>query len=469
MGKNNRERRAAKIKNRAKARAQHQGQHRHRNRPTGAGPRVGADESWTPPDAPIFSDEELARYLLLAAATGAVAPDPAFGGSQFERLHQLPARVVNREAEVALLVQVAALWAGGWQPSELHRQGRRGCSTAAAGRLVALAIAADDAGRRATSLDTRWRDQVAALKLPAANGRPGWITRWAEEEGFDRAQALRAIIDALRNVSTLPCLDPLLDMPGVDGGPPRPAPVASGTIGAEIDPVLERVRNLLAKAESTTFEAEATAFTAKAQELITRHAIDAALAHGQRVNGAADGPVMIRVPIDAPYVDAKSLLLQTVAEACRCRAVFHGGVDLSAVVGFPDDVAATETLFTSLLVQAQSAMAEAARHAPPGTRTRSQSYRSAFLLAYTERIGDRLREINEAVFAEVEASEGTAFLPALRSRSDDVDGLVAERFGDLASKRVRGGYDAVGWAHGLTAADRARLAFGDLEEEAVPR
>ena len=45
------------------------------------------------------------------------------------------------------------------------------------------------------------------------------------------------------------------------------------------DAVLARIRQLLAKAESTTFEAEALAFTAKAQELMTRHAIDAALVH----------------------------------------------------------------------------------------------------------------------------------------------------------------------------------------------
>ena len=44
-----------------------------------------------------------------------------------------------------------------------------------------------------------------------------------------------------------------------------------------MSPVIDRVRALLAKAESTTYPAEADALLAKAQELITRHAIDAAL------------------------------------------------------------------------------------------------------------------------------------------------------------------------------------------------
>ena len=37
--------------------------------------------------------------------------------------------------------------------------------------------------------------------------------------------------------------------------------------------MLERVRALLAKAESTTFPEEADALTAKAQQLMTRHAL----------------------------------------------------------------------------------------------------------------------------------------------------------------------------------------------------
>ena len=55
---------------------------------------------------------------------------------------------------------------------------------------------------------------------------------------------------------------------------------------------------------------------------------------------------------------------------------------MSAVVGFAADVAATEVLFTSLLVQAQTAMQAAAATAPAGARTRSRSFRSAFLVAY---------------------------------------------------------------------------------------
>ena len=123
-------------------------------------------------------------------------------------------------------------------------------------------------------------------------------------------------------------------------------------------------------------------------------------------------------------------------------------------------------MFTSLLLQAEHALTSAGKAAPPGTRTRSQGYRSAFLLAFTQRIGDRLDEINAAVFSEVEADRGSAFLPVLRSKSAAIDDYVAERFGDLTSSPVRTGFDRAGWASGRIAADNAQLNFADLDEPA---
>jgi len=171
---------------------------------------------------------------------------------------------------------------------------------------------------------------------------------------------------------------------------------------------------------------------------------------------------MIRVPIDAPYADVKALLLQIVAGNSRCRASFMPSIGMSRIVGFPDDVAAVEMLFTSLLVQAQSALAAAAKRSAAGSRARSQPYRSAFLIAFANRIGDRMREINEAVLAEVVAEQGSSFLPMLRSQSDAIDDFMAEQFGEMTSAPVRGGYDAAGWASGEVAADNARLNAGHL-------
>jgi hypothetical protein len=137
---------------------------------------------------------------------------------------------------------------------------------------------------------------------------------------------------------------------------------------------------------------------------------------------------------------------------------------MSSVVGFTDDLNATETVFTSLLVQAQVAMHAAATSAPPGTRTRSRSFRAAFLMAYAERVAERLAEINTHVVAEAEAESGRSILPVLAARASRVDATVAESFGPLTATAVRGGHDPAGWASGHMAADRAQLNFGDLAQ-----
>ncbi len=464
MGKNNKARRAAKARKKAKARSR-----------AAAGPGSGSHspggDSHAHGDSYAYADDvDRVQRLLVEATIGRREKQPT--DQIVARLARFDTGFVFREVESVLDFQIDTVWQAGWQPAELVRRGRLATSTAAAARLMALAVSNDDVHRPASTLDPRWLAQVAALDLPTVNGRTGWVARWADDEGLGERQALEAVIDVLVAVTFLPPLEPLIPPPGAPPGstwPPGVEGEAGEAQGADADPLLDTIRNLLAKAESSEFEAEATAFTAKAQELMTRHAIDAAVvASGSGGSGRPDEcPVAIRVPVEAPYVDAKSLLLQVVAESSRCRTVFHSGLAMSTVVGFAADVSAVEMLFTSLLVQAQTALADAARHAPPGTRVRGQSYRSAFLLAFTERIGDRLAEINDAVVAEVSAEQGPSFLPVLRSRADSVDELMDRRFGDTVRGRVRGGYDAAGWASGRVAADSAQLAYGDVDGGSV--
>ena len=85
--------------------------------------------------------------------------------------------------------------------------------------------------------------------------------------------------------------------------------------------VLDKIRSLLAKAESTEFEPEAEAFTAKAQELMARYRIDrAVLAAGTA--GDRKEPAARRVAVHDPYASAKATLLSQVADANGCRAVW---------------------------------------------------------------------------------------------------------------------------------------------------
>ena len=218
------------------------------------------------------------------------------------------------------------------------------------------------------------------------------------------------------------------------------------------------MRALLAKAESTTFPEEAEALSAKAQELMARHAIDSAMvAAGGSAGAAGDGPTGVRVPVDDPYAGAKSILLAEVAAANRCRAVWSKGLGFSTVLGFESDLEFVDVLYTSLLVQATSAMVAAGSQVDRSGRSRTRSFRQAFLLAYAGRIGQRLREAEAASRTAAAEQYGQALVPVLADRSAAVRAAEAEAFPPLVSRSVSVS-NAAGWAAGNAAADLASLS-----------
>lgn len=371
----------------------------------------------------------------------------------FAPLHELRPMVVDAVAEATLVQAVAAAWERGWQPGEVvhevrHRADRRG------GRLVDLAIAVDHDLRRGVTVDPRWRAQIDQLEMREISTCRGWLKHWRDREKVDHLRGHRTLLAVWAALFRLPDLETLIPPPGRNA-----SAVAYGVAvaSAESDPLLERIRKLLAKAEATGFEAEAAAFTAKAQELMTRHAIGRArLEQGAPAGGAT----MVRLCVDPPYVVPKQVLLGAVARANRCRAVAYRDVDLSMLVGHADDLAAVQVLFTSLLVQATNAMTEATASSSAGARSRTTTYRHTFLLAYAHRISERLRNAE----AEVLAEPGTRDLvPVLRARAHETDALVEEVFGSgLTSMDTGQRFDPAGAVHGRAAADRARLHAGEL-------
>ena len=370
-----------------------------------------------------------------------------------DELAAADATLVEREAERQLLTAVGVLWRNGWQPAELLRLGRR--ADGRLGRLVAASIAADHVLRHPTTLHPRWAAQVATLDLPTVAGATGWLGVVGATEWPDRTAFILAVVLAIDLLSGVAPLHIILPPPGT---------TTTGSLfdadPMTDDPVLVRVRALLAQAESTTFVAEAEAFTAKAQELMARHAIDAAVVWA--TTDRTERPTTIRVPIDDPYADIKSLLLQFVAGHSRCKAAWISAYAMSTVVGFASDVASTEMLFTSLLVQSQTALQAEGAKAGPGARVRSRAFRSSFLMAFTHRINQRLTAINAAVEREAEAEAVQSLLPALVSRQDAVKDAADEVMGPIRSAPVRGGSDASGWISGTLAADLAKLNVGDL-------
>jgi hypothetical protein len=217
--------------------------------------------------------------------------------------------------------------------------------------------------------------------------------------------------------------------------------------------MLARVRALLAKAESTTFEEEATALTAKAQELIARYSLDDALLAA--AGGDPTDPHERRVLIEAPYATAKFHLLGTVADANRCTVVLMQPESIASVFGYPFDLDATDVLFTSLLVQATTQVLAAGPRQDGFGRSTTRSFRRSFLLAYADRIGERLQAATDAATAAT--ARGDELLPILASRSAEVAAARDRAFPHVTTVHMRASHPE-GWRAGRAAADRADLA-----------
>ncbi|AZP19421.1 DUF2786 domain-containing protein [Streptomyces aquilus] len=313
---------------------------------------------------------------------------------------------------------VAAAWRRGWQPADVVRLVRRELDDVHLRLLSALirAQAPDDRAR-----GPRWAAQLA--ELPA---EPAPRT--------DRFSHATAVLELYRLLLRLPTLEPLDE------------PV---TRHASAEPrMLTRIRALLAKAEATGYPDEAEALTAKAQELMARHSVDEALLDAQAPTH--DAPGACRIGVEPPYEQAKAVLLDAVATANHCRAVWNEAFAFSTVVGFGPDLDAVELLYTSLLVQATTAMTKAEAAQRAGGRKRTKTFRQSFLAAYAHRVGDRLR-------AAAETQVGDDLLPVLATREVAVTDRVDRMFPQTTTTRLRGVTDEAGWVEGAEAADRAQV------------
>ncbi|NUP38594.1 MAG: DUF2786 domain-containing protein [Streptomyces sp.] len=329
---------------------------------------------------------------------------------------------------------VAAAWRRGWQPADVVRIVRRELDDTHV-RLASALI------RAQTPYDgprgPRWTAQLDELTAEAAETAEAGGT----PPRTDRFSHATTVLELYRLLLRLPALEPLDE-------PTRRPDSARGAGPASESRMLTRIRALLAKAEATGFPDEAEALSAKAQELMARHSIDEALLAARAPS--PDAPGACRIGVEAPYEQAKAVLLDAVATANHCRAVWNEPLGFSTVVGFEADLEAVELLYTSLLVQATTAMTKAETAQRAGGRKRTKTFRQSFLAAYAHRIGTRL-----ATAAETQVTDD--LLPVLASREVAVTTHTDRMFPETTTTRLRGVNDEAGWTEGAQAADRAQV------------
>lgn len=441
MGKRNREKRAAKKKVRA-----------HRGPTLPRQDFDGFEDTWAPP--PVVSPEMVAEGLMQAAYY--IGFDTDFVDRTVADLAGgkpvAAPRTVAIGAGIALSMAIDAAWKRGWTPVDVREHIARTTKGATVGLLID-GIAADAVTHSPSTVDERWIAQLRELGVEIW-WEPGvpQLLQWVERHGVDLETALRTVIVLLDALMKLPKLPIIIPVPG------SASARSSAAVSGVDQKVLARVRALLAKAESTQFPEEAEALSAKAQELMNRHAFERAVldADEHREQTATS----IRMWLDAPYVDAKSHLVDQIAKANRCRSVYYTQLGFVALVGEAMDLQITELLVTSLLVQATRAMVAEGNQVTRSGTSRTRSFRQAFLVSYAIRIGERLEEAGALAHDPVEDER---LLPVLAERSQVVEETFEKMFSNLVQKSASV-TNGAGWEAGRAAADRADIG---VERHAV--
>ena len=348
-----------------------------------------------------------------------------------------PAALVIDEA----LSMVRNAYEGGWQPSDLVHVARwRGSRTA--GPWISRAVRVE-AGRSGAfeRAPRRWIEQLELID----------DTDPLAIEGPDEWEAA---LSALVMFHALPTVEIIAPTPSMWDTPDVQIRLRIDSSRPE-DKMLARVRSLLAKAESTEYPAEAEAFTAKAQDLMTRHAIDEALVRAE--HHTSTRVAAIRVILEPPYTKEKAVILHVVAKANHSKAIWNDWANFVTLIGVEEDVDHVEMLFTSLLVQATRAMTSQGEES--GAQARSIGYRKSFLNGYAVRLGDRLAEAAQVA----EESYGGSLLPVLAAQDEAIRNEVDRLFPRLRrNERGASSFDARGWTAGQEAADAAVLPTGQL-------
>lgn len=185
--------------------------------------------------------------------------------------------------------------------------------------------------------------------------------------------------------------------------------------------VLDKVAALLAKAESTTNEAEADAYVNKAQQLATRHEIDVELARAhRRTKSQGSVPVQKVIAVGTPgkHVNKQLVaLFVEIADANDVRVDVARNSSYVIAFGLGDDIELCETLWVHV---APTMVAAAKRFVAHGTWREETAYRTVngqrvrvpltaagaragFCQGFSNRVGQRLQAARATAIANADA------------------------------------------------------------------
>lgn len=212
-----------------------------------------------------------------------------------------------------------------------------------------------------------------------------------------------------------------------------------------------KIDGLLKKAESTGSPEEAEALTAKAQELMTKYAIDEAMLAAAAGDKAKAVQTIVQDHIDytGSYARAHFNIGNSIATANECRTLIEKepydpetGRSLGkyacrlTIIGFEEDVKRVKLLNTSLQIQAQGALNKWWRALPDtGWMMAMERYkdRRQFLTSFGIGLNIKLVSAADAArrLAEKERGDKDSVALVLRDKKSRVDEWVDQAYGKL--------------------------------------
>ncbi|MFF0770915.1 DUF2786 domain-containing protein [Nonomuraea wenchangensis] len=216
---------------------------------------------------------------------------------------------------------------------------------------------------------------------------------------------------------------------------------------------LDRIRGYLAIAEhSNTGAAEAETFRERAYALMAKYGVERAhlAAAGQITDELASWGFVV----DGPHQAERIQLLAAITNAKTCRALTWkvNSTTYIMVSGYQSDLDAVQMLYGSLALQMTKEV-----KAVTATK-RVATARKSFLLGFASRVGEKLREANQAATAEIPTSStGSSTALVLRDRQAAVDAYFNKQAPNTRANRGPTIGDPHAYLAGREAGDRADI------------
>lgn len=262
------------------------------------------------------------------------------------------------------------------------------------------------------------------------------------------------------------------------------------------DPRMSKILALLAKAESTTFPEEAKSYMSKAQELMTRWAIDDAMLAGASTEQIGT-ITKLHIEMDAnEYKAPRTAILSALCRYNDVKIILDGWswyvddeskksgrrrVTGVTMVGFERDLKFCETIWASLLIQAErefntDKVQEQMREEMDWEEIRPNQrggfrikYHNSFMRGFSNGLDRQLAEARRLTRVEAEKVHGDSMAIVLVSRENAVAKAYEDMFPDARKTRSSAGYgsaaaEGAGRAAGRRA-DVGRSGFGGNRKE----